>query len=257
MKSGKTLVELAEELQRREKQKRDFIADTRLISFSQQQTLSGQTQLQLNINEENFSLTSHCHRQLSQFLDIPAKYYDRMINSGLPSLAVETINTWLHHTPRRRLIRTLDGKARAWLSDRYQRIDNYDLTNAILPLISDLSPAARIESCQISETKLYLKVVNPQLTDEVKPGDYVQSGFILSNSEVGAGSVQVQPLIYRLICKNGLVVNEASFTRYHLGNRIGQENLAYELVSEQTRRFGITDTAVTSQRHRQSRNRPQ
>ena len=78
-------------------------------------------------------------------------------------------------------------------------------------------------------------MVNPKLTDEVKPGDYVQSGFILSNSEVGAGSVQVQPLIYRLVCKNGLIVNEASFSRYHLGNRMGKESLAYELVSEQTR----------------------
>ena len=233
MKSGRTLVELAQELQRREAQKRDFIADTRLIRFSEQPQLGETPQIQLHLDNEPFALNAHCHRQISRSLDIPAKYYDRMLTQA-PGLAVESLNTWLSQSCRRRLIRTLDGTARAWLSDRYQRIDNYTLANAIIPLVSELGPDARIDSCQVTETKMYLKVINPRLINEVKPGDYVQSGFILSNSEVGAGSVQVQPLIYRLVCANGLIVNEAAFTRYHLGRRTGRENQAYELFSDQT-----------------------
>ena len=42
------------------------------------------------------------------------------------------------------------------------------------------------------------------------PGDTVQAGVIISNSETGQGSVCIQPLIYRLVCSNGMVVNDAT-----------------------------------------------
>ena len=241
MKQGRSLIELAQELERREQAKRDFIADTRLVNFWEQ-PLPESSPIQLHLEGQgDFPLNRHCQRQVSRFLDIPAKYYDRMVAQA-PALAVETLNTWLERSPSRRLVRTLDGTARAWLSDRYHRIDNYALANAVLPLVTELSPDAWVESCQVTETKMYLKVINPRLTDEVKPGDYVQSGFILSNSEVGAGSVQVQPLIYRLVCSNGLVVNEAGLTRYHLGSRTGRNNEAFELYSERT--LALEDQAL-------------
>ena len=62
------------------------------------------------------------------------------------------------------------------------------------------------ESCQLTESRMYIKVVNTRLQAEVVPGDIVQSGIIISNSEVGLGSVNIQPLVYRLVCSNGMVV---------------------------------------------------
>lgn len=38
---------------------------------------------------------------------------------------------------------------------------------------------------------MYIKVVNPRLQQEVVPGDIVQAGVIISNSEVGLGSVNI------------------------------------------------------------------
>ena len=61
------------------------------------------------------------------------------------------------------------------------------------------------------------KVVNPRLTAEVVPGDIVQAGVVISNSETGQGAVCVQPLIYRLVCSNGMTVNEARARRNHIG----------------------------------------
>ena len=40
-------------------------------------------------------------------------------------------------------------------------------------------------------------------------GDIVQAGVVISNSETGLGAVCIQPLIYRLVCSNGMVVNDA------------------------------------------------
>ena len=41
------------------------------------------------------------------------------------------------------MVRTLDGNARAFLSDRYRRLDNYDLLAHVLPMLREL-PDARV-----------------------------------------------------------------------------------------------------------------
>ena len=69
----------------------------------------------------------------------------------------------------------------------------------------------------MTENRLYLKIVNHRLEMEVVPGDYVQAGVVISNSEVGLGSVSVQPLVYRLLCINGMVVNDMGERKNHVG----------------------------------------
>ena len=41
---------------------------------------------------------------------------------------------------------------------------------------------------------MYLKVVTPEVKFEVAPGDAVQAGIVITNSEVGCGTLAVQPL---------------------------------------------------------------
>lgn len=67
------------------------------------------------------AVTDHAHGQIAQRLDIPAKYYNRM-RSEAPALLAANVNNWFQEQPERRMIRTLDGKARAFLSDRYRRV---------------------------------------------------------------------------------------------------------------------------------------
>ena len=65
------------------------------------------------------------------------------------------------------------------------------------------------------------------------PGDIVQAGVIISNSEVGLGSVNIQPLIYRLVCSNGMVVNEAAARRNHVG-RVTDSEENFSVYSQAT-----------------------
>ena len=106
------------------------------------------------------------------------------------------------------MVRTIDGTARAFLSNRYRRIDNLDIAGIVLPVLQEME-GMHFESCQLTDSRMYIKVVNTRLEAEVVPGDIVQSGIIISNSEVGLGSVSIQPLVYRLVCSNGMVVNDA------------------------------------------------
>ena len=101
-----------------------------------------------------------------------------------------------------------------------------------LPILGGL-PDIRFESCQITESRMYIKAVNPRLQAEVSPGDIVQAGVIISNSEVGLGSVSIQPLIYRLGCSNGMVVNEAAARRNHVG-RVTDSGENFSVYSQAT-----------------------
>jgi hypothetical protein len=64
---------------------------------------------------------------------------------------------------------------------------------------------------------MYLKCVTPRITADVKAGDQVQAGICISNSEVGLGSLRVEPLIYRLVCSNGMIVNDLAYRKNHVG----------------------------------------
>lgn len=231
MKAGRTLVELAEELMRQREVKKDYLIDTRLLEMTA--TESGAF-LSMNNAERGettvLGVNDIAHRQIGEALGIPSRYYQRMQQEN-PQLLEANVNGWFSKEPKTRMIRTLDGNARAFLSDRYRRIDNWEIADAVLPVLYDMKDA-RVESCEVTDKRMYLKVVNPRLETEVVPGDIVQSGILITNSEVGMGSVAVQPLVFRLVCSNGMVVNDAATRRYHIGrgNEAGED---YQLYSSE------------------------
>jgi len=93
---------------------------------------------------------------------------------------------------------------------------------------------AEIVSSEVTETHMYIKVINKRLKAEVTVGDVVQAGIVISNSEVGLGSLKVEPLIFRLVCKNGLIVKDYAQKRYHVGKQIDNDDSAYEIFSDET-----------------------
>jgi len=235
MKQGmKSLDELFGELKRQRACRKDYLADTRALSIK---TENGESILTINGVENvglKYRMSQLASRQLAERIHIPMNYYERCMTSA-PQLLDDNVNYWFIHAPEKRMIRVLDGKVRAVLSDRYRMLDNLELLDVILPEIKNKMPDAQIESMSVTETHLYIKVINQNISAEVVPGDIVQSGFVLSNSEVGRGSIIVAPLIYRLVCKNGMVVNELRNRQYHLGRCTENDDMAYEIYSDKTK----------------------
>lgn len=241
MLKGKTLHELALELDRQNNCKKDFLLDTRDLIMDADETgamlsmtdrKNGQVTI-LGVNEI-------AHAQIGADLGIPKSYYEKMRDHN-PSLLAENVNAWFNNEPQVRMIRTLTSEdtgtryARAFLSDRYRRIDNADIFETVYPILQDLN--VKFESQEVTNQKMYLKVVNERLTKEVKPGDYVQSGLLITNSEVGMGTVTIQPLLYRLVCTNGMVVNDirtGATKRRHIGRRNTTLNDDYVLYADDT-----------------------
>jgi hypothetical protein len=177
-------------------------------------------------------MTELFHRQLADAVGIPTKYYDRLRRKDERELLSLNVNRLLFKRDAKQTVRTLDGVARAFLSDRYRRIDNDQVAATILPILTQI-PDARVESCEITSARMYIKIVNPRLESEVRKGDVVQAGVIVSNSEIGLGSLSVMPLIYRLVCLNGLIVNDLGHRKYHIGR---EQEECWDLYDDDTRR---------------------
>jgi hypothetical protein len=208
MKTGRSLSELAAELERQQATKRDYVADTRRLSMA-----PTSTGVILNGVNGGMTLKPIAHQQLSEALKIPKPYYDRML-ADAPDLLSANVNRWLERQPARKLIRTLDGQVRAILSDSYRPLDNLDLAEAVLPKLIGLE--ARVVSGEVTENRFYLKAVTERIQGTVKPGDVIQAGVVVSNSEVGQGSLRVEALDYRLVCTNGMI-RETAVRKAHLG----------------------------------------
>ena len=222
MKQGKSLMELGMELQRQRNNRQDFIADTKNLEVQTDNNGNSQMFFYLDDKPHTFGINENAHSQISARLGIPYRYYQRM-QKETPDLLDNNINTWLEKTPERRMIRVLDGNVRAFLSDRYRRLDNLELCAAVLPVIKEMKNAT-IESCEVTPTHMYLKVINKKLKAEVAVGDVVQAGFVVSNSEVGLGSLRVEPLVFRLICKNGMICKDLGKKKYHVGRQVNDSD---------------------------------
>jgi hypothetical protein len=240
MKTGKSLSELAAEIERQRSpdNKQDYIADTTAVTMNDDVTLS------IAGNGAAMPLNGIAHRQLAERIQIPAKYYDRM-RAEAPHLLARNVNHWLQNNPERRMIRTLDGKVRAFLSDRYQRIDNYDVANVALPVLAEI-PGVRAVSTEITESRLYIKAITSEVRAEVKSrrvGDVVEAGVMISNSEVGLGAITVKPFALFLACLNGMVRDKSALRAAHVGRRVEGDEIA-ALLTDNTKR--LEDLAVLS-----------
>jgi hypothetical protein len=234
MKSGRSLIELATELERQKAVKSDLIVDTRATSI-----VEGEGGFRLNIDgfsagdgSGGFPLTHHAERQIVQHVGVPVQFYDRL-SLKHPDMATDMVTKLLQREPSQRMIRTLDNRARAFLSNRYRRMDNGDLAEAVLPVLNEVQ-GMRIESCELTERRMYLKVVTPRLETEVKKGDVVQSGILIQNSEIGVGMLSVTPIIFRLVCLNGMVVNDGAHKSRHVGRNVGNTESVSEIFSDET-----------------------
>jgi hypothetical protein len=231
MKTGRTLVSLAQELTRQLATKKDLIVPSPLLSHA---TTGGVTRLSIEANGglSRFGVTPLARRQLADKLGIPYSYFERM-REHQPQLLDSNVNTWLQSEPDRRMLRTLDGNVRAVLSDRYRRLDNYDLAESVLPILQQL-PEVIFESVELTDTKMYLKCVTPRVSVEVAPGDVVQAGVVISNSEVGQGTLSVQPLLFRLVCRNGLIAADRALRKTHVGRSLAHEDDAVVIYQDDT-----------------------
>lgn len=245
MKEGRTLNEVAVELDRIRKTAKDYTVPCKAMLFE-----SKLNHLSVDGLGE-FKMSDLAHAQVADHLGIPKKYYDRM-REEQPVLLEENVNTWLQSQPAtERLVRTVDGGVRAFLSNKYRPLDNIDMLEAVVPTLQQSD--CRIESCEVTDRRFYLKAVAnnvefvlPEETAQqaaarmrdgghARRDDVLAAGIVCSNSEVGLGGLTVEPLVWRRVCSNGAIITEAAFRKFHVGRTTSNGEGNYEFFRDDTR----------------------
>ena len=166
--------------------------------------------------------TRYAHGQIAEKCGIPMKYYDKCLDTaGGEQILADQVNFWMPKKERR-LVRILDGQMRALLSDQYRIIDNYDVVFSALDQFSKFD--LDIHQCELTETRMYIKAYLPHKETIVRAGGQdlqIYPGLVLSNSEVGASRVRVEPSLLNVGCKN-IFIAGAQFKATHLGSRLDE-----------------------------------
>jgi len=213
MKKGRPLSQVAAQIQREAKERKDFRTPTTELHYSDEGSIG------FKVKRDSYaaSPTNHCFRQICQRSKIPSDYAQRM-REHAPALLAQNINHWWKNQPEPRMLRTLlNGQhiARAFVSERYRPLENVDLAAAVLPTLEKLG--CEVLSCEITETRFYLQAATPKVEAKLV-GDRVRAGACISNSEVGLGSLVEDELLYYLACKNGMIAQRV-MGRHHIGRR--------------------------------------
>lgn len=224
MKTGRSLQDLAAEIERQNATKKDYIASTAVMKLA----VNGDNTVSLALpGKEDLTLKAIAHDQIAAHTNIPRKYYDRMLSEE-PGLLATNVDKWFQKYPAKRMVRTLDGGARAFLSDKFSPLDNYDFAQATLPILAERQ--LKVMSCEITEKRLYLKAVDEKLFRDVPVGHRMGDGshkifdtcapaIILSNSEVGFGRLLVETGVYTSACTNLALFAKGGMKRTHVGAR--------------------------------------
>lgn len=249
MKSGRSLTDLAAELERQATTRKDYLAAQGAVEAvvveNTDANTPANTLMLAGINGGPLTITPYAHGQLADHLGIPKKYYDRMAIEQ-PALLASNINTWFKADPEnKRMLRTLDGKVRAVLSPKFRALDNYDLAQAVLPTL--IENKVQITSCELTETRMYIKGILPELSDEIPAGltlgqghnavdrGTVVAAVVISNSDIGAGTLRVEPSVFTTFCTNLAVLADAAMKKYHAG-RANQADETWQVFADETRR---------------------
>lgn len=241
MKRGLSIQELAREIERRANAKADLVAPTKKMWF---EVIKDQPHLNV-ADKHEYGINDIAHGQISAFTGIPKGYYDKMLGDD-PRLLADNVNHWFRKSDEVRMVRTLDGVARAFPSDRYRPLENEDLAQAVLPPILEMG--LDIHSAQITDRRMYIKAVDPKVNRELKArgaalGDgghtiirCLAPAITVSNSEVCEGALSCLAGTYDGWCSNLATFKESSMRKYHVGGRHELGENVYAMLSDDSRR---------------------
>jgi hypothetical protein len=172
-------------------------------SDNQLRPLSGQSEMQA------LSLSETATFQVCQKLEIPVRYYRRLPGDMQAVVANYDLK---RQNGKSFLLRGKSEWIRAFLSAEYVAYNNSQIGQTAESLLRNV--ALSVKSFVLEETHMFLKIISEDIVDHSAG---LKAGIMIGNSEVGMGSVSVEPFVFRKPCTNDLVVSqEKSFRHAHI-----------------------------------------
>ena len=204
------------------------------------------------VSEYNLDMTKHAMSQWASKFGVPPRYIKELADKDsdhvLNDLSIEVMNVHNKLHAKDILVRGIlgdpdilgfnAGDCRAILSPSYGFIENYDVLTAVFEGLRIAREKHNISfepgQASISDTNMRARINMPQLqmvADELlknyrSPWSGVSGtdnpivfvGIDIRNSEVGAGSFTLAPVIVMQVCDNGMTLTKDIFRKVHLGS---------------------------------------
>lgn len=200
------------QLQQEVETKKDFMIHPEDIRM----TVEGKLRSR-NRDLNDFHVTDWALGQLSSKLDagLPIRY----LRKCPPQLQAVNVNHWIQQFDREKhnpwLIRTQagnlgNGMVRGVLSERYSPFDDHEIIEIISKFFGNTEANIKINWWHRDDTGFHLRILFEDLTtaigklDDGSP-DIHKVGLHIENSEVGKKSIRITPLVWRLVCSNGMM----------------------------------------------------
>ena len=179
----------------------------------------------------------------------------------------QNLNYWLGADPNKRHLvrgfRTDDpdapGIARAFLSDRYRTIDNYDVLMATLKGVRAAGVDVEIDGADLTDRRMSVRLSCPEVAEYA--GDLLDgyrspftgetgadnptifAGLVVKNSETGGGAFTIVPRLVVQVCSNGLQMTTDAMRAIHLGGKLDEGVVRWSDDTQRTELELVTSKA--------------
>jgi len=193
--------ELVEKLRDEQKRSRDYMAQQDGLQLHMDAEGALELELKRPSGNLSFGLMEQAHMQVAERLGIPASYYRRMLEGAGDKmlkedrgLLVDNVNYWLlREGKKKRLVRTIDGNLRSYLSNRYRPISHLDLVTQVVQVASNMLPAnsernwalgARCFDFTLDSKRLDVCFVNPRWGVDLEKISGAMAGLVIDEAGI-------------------------------------------------------------------------
>lgn len=199
--------------------------------------------LKLKFNDQELALSNLATGHLCGKLNVPSRYFSRLVESKNNLLAADNINCWLDGNNKTLFLREYENHIRGVLSGSYSVYDAPEILTTVAEVFDP--EKFKLKGSFINEERLHLRLVENQMLDI--EGEDLFAGVTIDSSDVGRSGLRVKFFIYKQVCTNGLVIAKSAaklFKQKHIG--ITHDDFAKDLKEGLEKFYDIKEKIVES-----------
>lgn len=199
--------------------------------------------LKLNFGDHKIPMSDLATGHLCGKLQVPSRYFNRLVEAEQNELAAKNINCWLEDNPKNLFLREYDGRIRGVLSGSYSVYDAPEILKSVAEVFDPNT--FKLKGSFINEERLHLRLIENTMMDI--EGEDLFAGITLDSSDVGRSGLSVRFFIWKQVCTNGLVIAKSSanlFRQKHIG--ITHEDFAAGLTEGLQTFYELKDSIAES-----------
>ena len=172
--------------------------------------------INLKFDDQELPLSQLATGHLCGKLNVPSRYFTRLIDAHQKALAAANVNCWLGNDKRNLFLRSYAGMIRGVLSGSYSVYDAPE----ILATVKEVFDPEKfvLKGSFINQERLHLRLIQKEMLNV--EGEDLYAGISLDSSDVGRSGLTVKFFIWKKVCTNGLVLaksNAVLFRQKHIG----------------------------------------